>query len=119
MSPLLNGSPNPDPVMLKAGVIYRFRFMNITLFNALARVRLVRDGFPVMWRAVAKDGAALPERQRTMGLADRVVSVGETMDFAFRPSEPGEYRLEMRSFVGERFVDQRIDVVAETAANSP
>jgi FtsP/CotA-like multicopper oxidase with cupredoxin domain len=119
MSPLMNGSRTPEPTTLKAGVMYRFRFMNITLFNALARVRLVRDGFPVMWRAVAKDGAALPERQRTMGLADRVVSVGETMDFAFRPSEPGEYRLEMRSFVGERFVDQRIDVVAETAANSP
>ncbi|HYO47365.1 MAG TPA: multicopper oxidase domain-containing protein [Gemmatimonadota bacterium] len=119
MSPLLNGSPNPDPIALKTGVTYRFRFMNITLFNARARIRLVRDGFPVMWRAVAKDGAALPERQQTMGFADRVVSVGETMDFEFRPSEPGEYRLEARAPDGELFVAQRIDVVAETASSSP
>jgi FtsP/CotA-like multicopper oxidase with cupredoxin domain len=118
MSPLLNGSPTPDPIALVTGVTYRFRFMNITLFNALARIRLVRDGFPVMWRAVAKDGAALPARQQRMDLADRIVSVGETMDFEFRPSEPGEYHLEARSFEGERFVDQRIDVVAETASSS-
>jgi FtsP/CotA-like multicopper oxidase with cupredoxin domain len=119
MSPLLNGSLTPDPITLRAGTTYRFRFMNITLFNALARVRLVRDGFPVMWRAVAKDGADLPRSLRRMDLADRVVSVGETMDFEFRPTEPGEYRLEARSFVGERFVEQRIDVIAETASANP
>ncbi|HET6617019.1 MAG TPA: hypothetical protein VFH69_04340, partial [Gemmatimonadota bacterium] len=100
-------------------VTYRFRFMNITLFNAQARIRLVHDGFPAMWRAVAKDGADLQRRLRTMGYADVVVSVGETMDFEFRPSEPGEYRLEARSAVGEKFVEQRIDVVAaETASSS-
>jgi len=119
MSPLLNGSRTPDSTTLKAGVTYRFRFMNITLFNASARIRLVRDGFPVMWRAVAKDGADLPRSLRRMDLADRVVSVGETMDFEFRPTESGEYRLEMRSFVGERFVEQRIDVLAETATTAP
>jgi hypothetical protein len=54
-----------------------------------------------------------------MDLADRVVSVGETMDFEFRPTESGEYRLEARSFVGERFVEQRIDVLAETATIAP
>ena len=116
MSPLLNGTLTPDPIALKIGVTYRLRLINITLFNASARVRLVRDGFPVRWRAVGKDGAALPERLRKVDFADRVVSVGETMDFEFRPSEPGEYHLEMRSFVGERFVDQRIDVLAETAS---
>ena len=41
------------------------------------------------------------------------------MDFEFRPTEPGEYRLEARSFVGERFVEQRIDVIAETASANP
>jgi FtsP/CotA-like multicopper oxidase with cupredoxin domain len=119
MSPLLNGSLAPDPITLRAGTAYRFRFMNITLFNAQARIRLVRDGFPVMWRAVAKDGADLPRSQRRVDLADRVVSVGETMDFEFRPTEPGEYRLEARSFVGERFVEQRIDVIAETVSANP
>jgi hypothetical protein len=40
------------------------------------------------------------------------------MDFEFRPSQPGEYHFEVRSPVGELFVDQRIDVVAETASSS-
>lgn len=119
MSPLLNGTLTPDPIALKTGVTYRLRLINITLFNASARVRLVRDGFPVMWRAVGKDGAALPERLRKVDFADRIVSVGETMDFEFRPTEPGEYRLEARAFDGELFVAQRIDVVAETASASP
>jgi FtsP/CotA-like multicopper oxidase with cupredoxin domain len=119
MSPLLNGTRAPDPIALKTDVMYRFRFMNITLFNASARVRLVHDGYPVMWRAVGKDGAALPERQRRMDFADQVVSVGETMDFEFRPTEPGEYRLEARSFEGEVFVAQRIDVAQQTPSSTP
>ena len=119
MSLLLNGTRAPDPIALKAGITYHFRFMNITLFNAGARIRLVHDGYPVMWRALGKDGADLAPRQQTMGFADRVVSVGETMDFGFRPTEPGEYRLEARAFGGELFADQRIEVVAETASASP
>jgi FtsP/CotA-like multicopper oxidase with cupredoxin domain len=120
MLPLLNASRVPDPIALEAGVTYRLRLINITLFNAGAEFRLVRDGFPVHWRAVGKDGAALPARQRTMRLADRTaLSVGETLDFEFRPSEPGEYHLEARSPVGLLFVDQRIDVVAGRTAIAP
>lgn len=115
MRPLLNGSTTPEQVTLTAGVPYRFRFMNITLFNAGARMRLVRDGFPVRWRAVAKDGADLPDRQQTMQEADQTVSVGETRDFLFRPTIPGEYRLEARGAEGALFAAQRIDVIAETA----
>jgi hypothetical protein len=111
MLPLLNGSHAPAPLALETGITYRLRLINITLFNAGAEVRLLHDGFPVFWRAVGKDGAALPANQRTMRLADRTsVSVGETMDFEFRPPEPGEYHLEVRSPIGELFVDQRIDV---------
>ena len=119
MLPLMNGSRAPAPLALKAGVDYRLRLINITLFNAGAEFRLLRDGFPVLWRAVGKDGAALPARQRTMRLADRTpVSVGETMDFEFRPPAPGEYHLEVRSPLGELFVDQRIDVVAQKTATA-
>ena len=117
MRPLLNGSPAPEPISLKAGVTYRFRFMNITLFNAEARIRLLRDGFPVPWRAVAKDGADLPNRLRTRDYADVTVSVGETMDFEFTPSRPGELRLEARGAGGALFAAQRIDVV-DTATTS-
>jgi FtsP/CotA-like multicopper oxidase with cupredoxin domain len=119
MLPLWNGSRVPEPLALEVGTTYRLRIINITLFNAGAQVRLLRDGFPVFWRAVGKDGAALPPRQRTMRLADRTpVSVGETMDFEFRPPEAGEYHLEVRSPVGELFVDQRIDVSESSAQAS-
>ena len=42
----------------------------------------VRDGFPVMWRAVAKDGADLPRSLRRMDLADRVTVLrdGQTIE---------------------------------------
>lgn len=115
MLPLLNGSRTPEPLTLKAGVTYRLRLINITLFNAGAEFRLVRDGFPVFWRALGKDGATLPVRQRTMRLADRTpVSVGETLDFEFRPADAGEYHLEVRSPGGGLLVHQRIDVLPTT-----
>jgi FtsP/CotA-like multicopper oxidase with cupredoxin domain len=119
MLPLWNGSRAPEPLALEVGTTYRLRIINITLFNAGAEVRLLRDGFPVFWRTVGKDGAALPPRQRTMRLADRTpISVGETMDFEFRPPEAGEYHLEVRSPVGELFIDQRIDVSEPSAQAS-
>jgi hypothetical protein len=54
---------------------------------------LLRDSIPVMWRALAKDGADLPDEQATMRRAARQpVDVGETYDFEWRP-EPGNYLL--------------------------
>jgi FtsP/CotA-like multicopper oxidase with cupredoxin domain len=119
MTPLVNGTREPAPLRLRVDTTYRLRFMNISLFNNGARFRLVRDGFPVRWRAIARDGADLPARQRTADFADRVIPVGQTLDFEFRPREPGEYHLEARSFRGNMFVDQRIEVVAEAAASTP
>jgi FtsP/CotA-like multicopper oxidase with cupredoxin domain len=117
MSPLLNGARELPPITLEAGTPYRLRFMNITLFNAGARLRLTFDGFPVRWRALGKDGADFPSRLQTTDFADRVVSVGETLDFEFLPREPGEYRLEARSFGGRRvFATQRIAVTAAATA---
>ena len=47
----------------------------------------------MMWRALAKDGADLPDEQATMRRAARQpVDVGETYDFEWRP-EPGNYLL--------------------------
>ncbi len=111
LSVLLNGAQTPDPIELTAGTTYRLRLMNITLHNAGARIRLVQNGYPVQWRALAKDGADLPEGQRRMEFADQVVSVGETMDFEFRPRTAGEMRLEVRAFDGFSFVDQLVKVV--------
>lgn len=114
---LLNGTREPAPLVLAAGETYRLRLMNITLFHAGVRVRLVRDGYPVRWRALAKDGADLPPHQRTVDLAERHVSVGETADFEWRaPREPAGLTLEVRSRRGELLVAQPVRVEAAAAA---
>jgi len=110
---LLNGTREPPPLVLRAGETYRLRLMNITLFHAGLRVRLVRDGYPVRWRALAKDGADLPRHQRIVDPAERHVSVGETFDFEWQaPREPAELALEVRSFRGELLVTQRVRIEA-------
>lgn len=88
---LVNGDSMPKDLVLQAGVSHRFRFVNIGVASA-GRVSIVRDSVPVTWRAVAKDGAALPESQQTMRPAVSRVSVGETYDFTWTPP-PGHYRL--------------------------
>src|SRR5262245_17571715 len=54
---MLNGETDPGPIELKQGVRYRFRFINITPHDPLLTVSLLSGSSPVMWRAIAKDGA--------------------------------------------------------------
>jgi len=89
----MNRSTNPLPMELKAGVRHRFRIINI-LTNGNLLVSLRGPAGPVQWRAVAKDGADLPPNQSTMRPAVLTISVGETYDFEFEPTGPGEFRLE-------------------------
>lgn len=89
----MNRSTNPPPTQLKVGVKHRFRVINITT-NFILSVSLRGDAGPVQWRAVAKDGADLPPNQATMRAASFVIGIGETYDFEFEPTAPGELRLE-------------------------
>ena len=90
----VNRSTNPIPMNLNAGVTYRFRLINITPgFTAIVSLR---GDEPLRWRPVAKDGADLPPSQTAPQLAQQTISVGETYDFEYRASEPGELRLEVR-----------------------
>ena len=90
---LLNGQPEPGPVELTHGVVYRFRFINITPHDPLLTVSLLTGSLPVAWRAIAKDGADLPPSQATERPARQTISVGETYDFEFKPQSPAELRL--------------------------
>jgi FtsP/CotA-like multicopper oxidase with cupredoxin domain len=92
---LLNGEADPAPIELKQGVRYRFRFINITPHDPLLTVSLLAGSSPVMWRAIAKDGADLPLSQATERPARQTVSVGETYDFEFEPRSAAELRLEV------------------------
>jgi hypothetical protein len=92
---LLNGDADPGPMELKHGVKYRFRFINITPHDPLLSVSVLAGSAPVIWRAIAKDGADLPVSQATQRPARQVVSVGETYDFEFEPQSTSELRLDV------------------------
>jgi FtsP/CotA-like multicopper oxidase with cupredoxin domain len=93
---LVNGTTEPAPIVLRVGTRYRFRLINITADNPSMTVSLMSGDQPVSWRAIAKDGADLPERQRVMQDAhDLRVSVGETFDFEFVPRQAARLRLDV------------------------
>jgi len=92
---LLNGSTQPEPLRLKAGVKYRLRFINITANGNGFQVSLLAGSSPVRWRAVAKDGEDLPPAQAIEQEARLVIAVGETYDFEFEPTTKGDLRLEV------------------------
>ncbi len=102
----INGAVNPDTIVLKVGRRYRLRFVGLSVTSPNATVYLtarpdsslmnLRDTMLVQWRPLAKDGADLPERDRTLRLAQQVVSIGETHDIEFQPLTRGELRIEVR-----------------------
>ena len=106
----INGTLNPDTVVLHVGKPARLRFISLAIVNPNATVWLTarrdsaltitRDTLVVRWRPVAKDGADLPESARTMRLARQIISMGETYDFEFVPVEKGNLRVEVRALVG-------------------
>ena len=89
----LNGSNAPKPVELVAGKKYRIRLINIHPVVP-TRFRMVRDTVPIIWRAIAKDGADLPSARRLDRRALVATGVGETYDFEWTPAEPMELSLE-------------------------
>lgn len=90
----INRSTNPLPMELKVGVKHRFRIINITT-NFTARVILRAENGAMQWRAIAKDGADLPPDQATTRPARVTIGVGETYDFEYEPTAPGELCLEV------------------------
>lgn len=97
----INGQQRPAPVTLRVGGEYRLRFIHITR-GGTVDIALTQNGSPVRWRAVAKDGAELPEALRLEGGAEIRTNAGETYDFLWTPTESGEAILSVRY---ERFFD--------------
>ena len=93
-STYLNGSLTPPPRALKAGVTYRVRLIDVTE-NFGVTVVLTHKARVVQWRPIAKDGADLPAAKRELRPAAQLANVGETYDFEFTPTTPGDYFLEM------------------------
>ena len=92
----INGRRDPAPLTLRAGTRYRLRFLNIHAAGA-ARVDLVADSLPLVWRPVSKDGADLPEHfRRDEPSRLRRFGVGETYDFEWTPARAMNAMLEVR-----------------------
>lgn len=89
---LINGSASPAAIELRAGARYRFRFVGITPAPNL-QITLDREGRREAWRAMAKDGAALPPLQAVKQPAILDIYPGETYDFEFQPVSAGTFRL--------------------------
>jgi FtsP/CotA-like multicopper oxidase with cupredoxin domain len=89
---LLNGQEAPPPLALRAGVSYRFRFLNLS-DDFPTVIGLSENGHPAIWRAIAKDGADLPSNQATERPAVLVFDPGEIYDFRFTPRSAGALTL--------------------------
>lgn len=92
---LMNGSANPGPIELRAGVPNRIRVVVIPAAGS-GELALLSDTTPVQWRPLAKDGADLPPALATVRPARALVSVGETHDFEVIPQAGRPLRLELR-----------------------
>ena len=60
---------------------------------------------------MAKDGFDLPPTQRRRRPSEQRLAVGETYDFEFTPTRPGEMHLELRQGNGVLLIDQVVNVV--------
>jgi FtsP/CotA-like multicopper oxidase with cupredoxin domain len=106
----INGDREPPPMSFRVGEPYRLRFVHITM-GQVADIALTRRGAPIRWRADAKDGADLPEALRLEGDAEFVSNTGQTFDFLWTPTEPGDVTL---SVTHEYFFKPGEDVVRQT-----
>lgn len=109
--PELNGTRTPAPLTLRSGVRYRFRLMNITMGGPGLVFALVKNGTPVLWTPLGKDGWAAPSWQTAPRRAVQPVSIGETYDFRVQAPDTAATRFELRTRAGAVLVAQEIRFV--------
>ncbi|MEP7067083.1 MAG: multicopper oxidase domain-containing protein [Gemmatimonadota bacterium] len=97
---LLNGKLHPDTIDVRAGQATRLRLINIRAENSID-MTLERDGAPVLWRMIAKDGAALPAHQIRERPATLSTNPGETYDFEITAEKPGVMFLKYDAMPGD------------------
>ena len=89
----VNGMRKPPAMTVAAGVVQRFRFINMTMLYSGATISLVSAKGPALWKPLAVDGADLPAALRLSETAVQTITIGQTRDFLFEPRAPGEYKL--------------------------
>jgi FtsP/CotA-like multicopper oxidase with cupredoxin domain len=93
-SATINGQREPEPQAARAGMRYRLRFINITP-DATVQLQLVQEGALQRWTPIANDGADLPDALRVEQPARLRFSAGQTYDFEWTPSSPGDVALRL------------------------
>ena len=107
----LNGSITPAALEMKAGDRYRLRFINIHVFRPSMRMRLLGGDQLLTWRGIAKDGMDLLPDQSTTGPSEIQMGNGETYDFEFSPTTPGDIRLDITNAGGDVLTRMAIRVL--------
>jgi FtsP/CotA-like multicopper oxidase with cupredoxin domain len=88
----INGRLQPTPQAFRAGTPYRLRFINISS-DATVELALVENGVPHRWIGLANDGAELPPPLRVDRDARLRFGPGQTYDFNWTPTSPGNATL--------------------------
>lgn len=111
----VNGGTNPRPLVLTAGETHRLRIVSLHPDWAV-NIVLQNDSTVAHWTPIAKDGADLPSGLQESRLARTRMGPGETADFSFTPSQPGDWVITVHAAPGGWTATQRIRVVAPAGA---
>jgi FtsP/CotA-like multicopper oxidase with cupredoxin domain len=95
----VNGTTTPNALELVVGTTYRFRVIAIPSGEA-AIATLTAAGAPQQWRLIAKDGADVLPAENAPRNARVLLGPGETWDFAFTPTAPGDLSFQVNLFAG-------------------
>ena len=107
---LINGSMMPAAREFRVGQRYRLRFVNIHTFRPSMRMRLLSRDKLLTWQMVAKDGMDFPSDQRRESASEVQMGNGETYDFEFVPTTPGDLRLDVTAGNGTLLASMPIRV---------
>ncbi|HEY5258817.1 MAG TPA: multicopper oxidase domain-containing protein [Candidatus Baltobacteraceae bacterium] len=81
----INGGFQPPPLVVRAGVRQRLRFINMTTYFTHVMLSLSVGGRTATWQPLAVDGADLAAMQQSARSAVDTVTIGQTRDYAFVP----------------------------------
>lgn len=98
---------------MRVGDRYRLRFINIHVFRPSMRMRLLAGDTLLTWRGIAKDGMDLPSDQSVTGPAEIQMGNGETYDFEYSPTAPGDIHLDITNAGGDLLTRMQVRVIGE------
>jgi manganese oxidase len=92
----LNGSEEFAAPPFDHNASYRLRIINMAP-NLSANLQIGTADRLATWRPISKDGADLPSRLSIPGDAQLHIASGETYDFEFRPTTPGQLPIQVEN----------------------